>query len=64
MLCRYYEINVDIKNGTDCPERIFTVERQAREYFNNIKLSASGVVYKSLTMCTDNGDIVIDSEEV
>jgi len=58
---RYWYVDVDIKNGTDVPSKIFRFEKDARACYDNIQLTAS-VIYKSLSVSTDNGDITVESE--
>lgn len=64
-MVRYYYVAVDMASGADVPERVFPFLKDAKRYYLNIKLSAAGVVYKSLSAFDDEqGCYNIESEEV
>lgn len=63
-MVRFYTIAVDMYNGADAPEETYSYEMVARAKYNKIKLSAKGVVYKSLTMTTDDGEKILARESL
>lgn len=61
-MVRYYTIAIDMADGSDTQDEIFNFRMVAKARFDKIKLSANGIVYKSLTMTTDKGEVILARE--
>lgn len=61
-MVRYYTVAMDMADGSDVPEETFKYHIMALARYSRINLSAQGVVYKSLSVTTDNGDEILARE--
>ena len=61
-MIRFYYIDVDLKNGSDSPEKVFSSEYSARKHYDSIKLNDS-VVYKCLKAYDDKAGTVLIAAE-
>ena len=61
-MVRYYTVAVDMADGSDVPDETFKYHIMALARYSRIKLSAKGVVYKSLSVTTNNGDEILARE--